>query len=132
LESITVARDNTVYHAVDNCLIETATSTLILGCKNSIIPSGIVKLDHFAFESCNGLISVTIPDSVTSIEDYVFGYCENLNDVTMGSNVTQIGVGAFGNCPKLTIYTLAGSYVEGYAKENNIPFVSNGERVNKK
>ena len=37
--SITVANGNTVYHSDGDCLIETNSKTLILGCKNSIIPS---------------------------------------------------------------------------------------------
>lgn len=45
----------------------------------------------------------------------------------MGSNVTHIGVGKFGNCPKVTIYVPLGSYAEGYAKENNIPFGAIGK-----
>ena len=38
LETITVDSGNSVYHSAGNCLIETATKTLIAGCKNSVIP----------------------------------------------------------------------------------------------
>ena len=38
LESITVEEGNSVYHSAGNCLIETASKTLIAGCKTSIIP----------------------------------------------------------------------------------------------
>ncbi len=38
LESITVSPDNEVYHSAGNCLIETKSKTLVLGCKNSVIP----------------------------------------------------------------------------------------------
>ena len=39
LTDITVSSGNIVYHSTNNCLIETESKTLILGCKNSIIPS---------------------------------------------------------------------------------------------
>jgi hypothetical protein len=39
LTSITVTDGNTVYHSSGNCLIETATKKLVLGCKNSTIPT---------------------------------------------------------------------------------------------
>lgn len=38
LESIEVEEGNEYFHSKNNCLIETATKTLVLGCKNSIIP----------------------------------------------------------------------------------------------
>ena len=38
LTSIVVEDGNPVYHSAGNCLIETATKTLIAGCKTSIIP----------------------------------------------------------------------------------------------
>ena len=39
LESLTVAANNSVYHSAENCIIETASKTLVVGCKNSVIPT---------------------------------------------------------------------------------------------
>ena len=39
LENIMVSKNNTAYHSAENCIIETATKTLAVGCKNSVIPS---------------------------------------------------------------------------------------------
>ena len=39
LASITVAEGNSVYHSAANCLIDTASKTLIAGCKTSVIPA---------------------------------------------------------------------------------------------
>ncbi|UKI52535.1 MAG: leucine-rich repeat domain-containing protein [Clostridium sp.] len=69
LTSIIVDEGNTKYHSAGNCLIETATKTLISGCKTSVIPTdgSVTSIDSSAFSGCIGLTSVTIPDSVTSI-----------------------------------------------------------------
>jgi len=84
LTSIVVDGENTVYDSRDNCnaIIETATNTLIAGCKNTIIPSNITGIDGNAFHGCSGLTSITIPNSVTSIEGYAFYYCVGLESIT--------------------------------------------------
>ena len=66
---ITVADGNTVYHSAGNCLIETESKTLVLGCKNSVIPTdgSVTSIGEYAFYGCTSFTSVTIPSSVTSI-----------------------------------------------------------------
>ena len=84
LTSITVASSNPVYHSAGNCLIETESKTLILGCKNSIIPTdgSVTSIGWGAFAGCSGLTSIAIPDSVTSIGYEAFLFCESLTSVT--------------------------------------------------
>ena len=64
LESIIVDKENPVYHSQDNCLIETATKTLISGCNNSIIPAdgSVTKIGSGAFERCRKMPSVVNED----------------------------------------------------------------------
>ena len=68
--SIVVSSQNQKYDSRDNCnaLIETATNTLILGCKNSSIPESVTRIGPDAFSDLNGLTSFVIPASVTSVE----------------------------------------------------------------
>ena len=75
LEGITVEEGNPLYHSAGNCLIETESKTLILGCKNSIIPDdgSVEKIGRFAFAECNGLKSLHIPASVKEIINGAFG-----------------------------------------------------------
>ncbi len=77
LESITVAAGNPVYHSAGNCLIETASKTLIAGCKNSVIPNdgSVTSIKDAALRGCTSLERITIPDSVTSIGDHAFDGC---------------------------------------------------------
>ena len=97
LTSIIVNERNTNYHSAGNCLIETATETLILGCKTSVIPTdgSVTSIGEYAFYKCTGLTSVTIPDSVTSIGRYAFMNCTGLTNITIPDSVTSIGDRAF-------------------------------------
>ena len=108
LESITVEKGNKYYHSAGNCLIETASKTLIAGCNSSVIPTdgSITSIGNGAFDGCSGLTSITIPSSVTSIGRSAFYECSSLTSVTIPSSVTSIGDYAFYNCSNLTSITI--------------------------
>ena len=111
LTSITVQEGNTVYHSIGNCIIETGNKELMLGCKNSIIPtdSSVTSIGHSAFYGCTGLTSITIPDSVTSIGHSAFYGCTGLTSITIPDSVTRIGSYAFRSCTGLTSVTIPDS-----------------------
>ena len=111
LESIDVANENTTYDSRDNCnaIIETATNTLIAGCKNTIIPSSVISIGNYAFDGCISLTSITIPSSITSIGDYAFRNCRSLTSITIPNSVTSIGGYAFSGCRSLTSITIPNS-----------------------
>ncbi len=100
LTSIKVEIGNTTYDSRNDCnaIIETASNTLVAGCKNTVIPNSVTRIGISAFSSCSGLTSVTIPNSVTSIGDGAFFNCTGLTSVTIPNSVTSIGDGAFFNC----------------------------------
>ena len=104
LTSINVEADNVVYDSRDNCnaIIEKATNTLIQGCKNTKIPSGVTKIGDRAFFGCSGLTSMEIPSSVTKIGDRAFSGCSGLTSMEIPSGVTSIGNYAFHKCSGLT------------------------------
>ena len=108
LAKITVAEGNPVYHSKGNCLIETATKTLISGCQNSVIPTdgSVTSIGSYAFHGCSSLAEITIPDSVTSIGWGAFYGCSSLTEVTIGAGVTSIGEEAFYNCSNLMSITI--------------------------
>ena len=83
LTSIIVESGNTTYDSRNNCnaIIETATNTLITGCKNTIIPNSVTSIGESAFVGCSSLTSITIPNSVTSIGEDAFAYCSSLKTV---------------------------------------------------
>ena len=122
LESISVAAGNPKYHSEDNCIIETASHTLILGCKKSVIPDDVTSIGDRAFMDCESLASIEIPASVTSIGDYAFSNCTGLTSIDIPASMTSIGEGAFADCESLasvTIYAPELSYYGIGAFDNN-------------
>ena len=106
LASISVAAGNTVYDSRNDCnaIIETATNTLIQGCKKTVIPGGsdgVTTIGQYAFSNCTGLTSVEIPDGVTSIGYEAFANCTGLTSVEIPASVTSIGYDAFEGCTSL-------------------------------
>ena len=111
--SIIVENGNSSYDSRDNCnaIIETATNTLLFGCKNTIIPNTVTVIDFNAFEECRDLTSINIPEGVTSIGGQAFYACDNLVSVIV-NNPTPIALsdgGAFSNRANATLYVPAGS-----------------------
>ena len=104
LISLIVADGNTVYDSRDNCnaIIETATNTLVAGCKNTVIPNSVTGIGNNAFYECQGLTSVAISYGVTSIGEFAFGSCTSLANVEIPNSVTNIGNNAFIGCTSLT------------------------------
>ena len=111
LESIVVAPTNPKYDSREGCnaIIETATNTLIHGCKNTTIPNSVTSIGSCAFESCTGLTSINIPDNVTSIGYYAFLYCKNLTSVHIPNSVTAIMDETFKKCISLTSINIPNS-----------------------
>ena len=112
IRNISVSSENSKYHSDGNCLIETASKTLVLGCRNSVIPSdgSVTVIGDFAFYQCSYLESVGIvgsgasielPSCVISISNSAFNGCNSLTSVTIPDSIETIGVNAFASCIKL-------------------------------
>lgn len=108
LTSIVVNEGNTVYDSRNGCnaIIESASNTLISGCKNTIIPDGVTSIGSEAFYCCYSLTSINIPESVTSIGESSFVGCISLSSITIPESVTVIGERSFAGCSKLNTVTV--------------------------
>ena len=138
--SIKVDKDNPVFNDGNgsNCIIETATNSLIRGCKATVIPNNVKRIgagafedcaasiivpdsvtciDFLAFGDCLGLTSISISNSVTRIEDSVFADCRNLSSITIPDSVKRIEAFAFDNCTSLNSIVIPKSvtYIDEYA-----------------
>ena len=108
LISVAVESGNTVYDSRNDCdaIIETASNTLIKGCKNTIIPNNVTNIGNNAFASCSDLTSIVIPNSVTTIGGDAFASCSSLASIIIPNSVTNIGEQAFRKCHGLTSITV--------------------------
>jgi len=101
LSSVEVNPKNPAYKGEGNCIITRADSTLIVGCKNSVIPEGVIIIGASAFNGHTGLTSVVIPDGVISIGAYAFSGCSSLSSVVIPPSVVSIEDYAFSGCENL-------------------------------
>ena len=112
LESITVSKDNQVYDSRDDCnaIINSENNSLILGCKNTVIPNTVTNIGDYSFYGCNDLTNASIPNTVTNIGAYAF--CSTgLMSVSIPESVTNIGVSAFSKCNSLSDATIECSII---------------------
>lgn len=113
LESVTVDVDNEVYYSQDSCLIDKTTGTLLLGCRNSVIPYTVTGIGAYAFSYCHMLTDITIPKGVTHIGDYAFAHCYSLQNI----NSLAIVPPALGK----DVFLEVGNYIE---TNLNVPSIS--------
>lgn len=102
LSHITVDEKNNKYHSANNCLIESASKTLIVGCNDSVIPTdgSVTRIAKFAFAG-KGLKSITIPNNVIDIEEQAFIACKNIVQINIENGVQNIGYQTFAYCTAL-------------------------------
>lgn len=102
LEEITVSPSNKFYYSSGNCLIDSRSKQLILGCNNSVLPNDncIESIGEYAFGHCKNLTSISIPDSVLSIGYHAFRD-SGLESISIGKNVSHIDQEAFYGCTKI-------------------------------
>lgn len=103
LEYLVVDEDNPVYDSRENCnaVFKTANDSLVLVCKNTVLPSTITEIPDSAFMNHSELTNIEIPASVTRIGKDAFRGCTNLTSITIPAATTEIDERAFYNCPGL-------------------------------
>ena len=111
LTSISVAQGNTTFDSRNNCnaIIKTSNNMLVVGCRNTNIPSTVTSIGDYAFHRRMGLSNVTIPSSVTSIGRYAFNGCEDIVSINLPNSVQTISSFAFDDCSGLTSVTIPSS-----------------------
>lgn len=97
LTTINVDRRNTVFDSRDGCnaIIQTATNTLLFGCRTTVIPNTVIIIGNFAFHNCRRLSEIHIPTSIVEIGQSAFEGT-GLQQIEIPSSVSVIGPVAFG------------------------------------
>lgn len=113
VETIEVEEGNEYFYSKNNCLIETATKTLAMACKNSVIPDdgSVTKIGKFAFNGCTGTKSIEIPEGTTEIEGMAFAFTDYEN-ITIPESVKILGELCFAVNPQLKSVTIKGKDTE--------------------
>lgn len=103
LATIKVDANNSRYDSRNDCnaIIEKTTSTLVSGCKNTVIPRGIKVIGASSFNCVSGLDSLKIPYGVQRIGDHAFSY-SSIRYIEIPNTVNSIEYWAFGGCNELT------------------------------
>jgi len=99
LESITVHASNPVFKGEGNCLLK--GPELLLGCRNSVIPTGVLYIGSNAFENARGLTEIVVPANVTDIHGSAFAGCTDLVRADL-SYVRNLLDCTFDGCTSLT------------------------------
>jgi len=91
IEKIVVAEENLYYYVAGNCLIESSSKKIILGCNSSVIPNdGSVKIiGYAAFANCHSIETIILPESIIELEDSTFDNCDNLKQVYITSSISK-------------------------------------------
>ena len=105
LTEITCDENNPVFRAEGNCLIRREDSAVVAGCKTSVIPDGVKKIERKAFSS-SAVTKMVFPASVTEIGKEAFLSVTELEEIALPEGVVSVGAYAFHECPELQSVTL--------------------------
>ena len=111
LESLVVESGNSNYKS-DNCNAVISGTTLLIGCKNTVIPDYITEIGNNAFFGCSGFKgnngTLTLPIGLKSISAYGFADC-SFSSIVLPNGLEKIDYSAFARNHALTAITIPAS-----------------------
>ena len=84
--------------------------------KDVTLSSRLTTIPAYAFANCTALEALVIPKGVTTIKDHAFYQDTALKTFTIPVSVSSIESNAFSYPTSTTVYGVAGSYAESYAR----------------
>lgn len=98
IENLSVAEGNKKYYSKGNCILTREDNTVVLGCKNSIIPPEARAIGQRAFMDCKSLKEIEIPSNIEEIGDMAFCECENIRHIYFADGIKKLGDYVFEYC----------------------------------
>ena len=137
LEKLEVANGNSRYIGRGNCIIETESKTLVLGCNGSTIPSdgSVTTIGDTAFIYCRGLREIVIPEGIENIGSWAFCECTNAENVTLPQSLKKVSDYAFYSCTALKSVTIPAGVEQigwdsfGYYTPENAQYASESKKL---
>lgn len=95
--SMSVEAGNKTYDSRKDCnaIIETATNTLVAGCKTSVIPASVTAIGRSAFNHCTDLTDAALPATIRSIGKYAYLGCTGLRSFYFPSTMNVMADSVF-------------------------------------
>ena len=91
LTTINVEEGNSKYYSENNCVIESSTKKLVLGCATSTIPNNVEIIGSFAFDSYDSLKGdLIVPEGVVEIQHSAFINCSGITNIILPTTLTSI------------------------------------------
>ena len=137
LEKLEVASGNSRYIGRGNCIIETESKTLVLGCNSSTIPSdgSVTTIGDTAFIYCRGIREIVIPEGIENIGSWAFCECTNAETVTLPQSLKKVSDYAFYSCMALKSVTIPAGVEQigwdsfGYYTPENAQYASESKKL---
>lgn len=111
LDTLVVSTTNAVFDSRNDCnaVVETATNTLIVGCRSSRIDPTVTAIGPSAFEG-SGISNVMLSADITSIGDSAFAGCDSLSLITsLSLTPFAVNKNCFSNQESVELYVPLGS-----------------------
>lgn len=107
---MSVEKGNAVYDSRGDCnaIVETATNTLVSGCKTSVIPASVTAIGRSAFNHCTDLTDAALPATIRGIGKYAYLGCTGLRSFYFPSTMSVVADSAFWKADALdSVVTMA-------------------------
>lgn len=108
--SMSVEAGNKVYDSRKDCnaIVETASNTLVAGCKKSVIPASVTAIGRSAFNHCTDLTDAALPATIRSIGKYAYLGCTGLKSFYFPSTMNVMADSVFWKATELdSVITMA-------------------------
>ena len=109
LSEVIISPDNPYFVCRNNCVIEVATKTIVLGYRGAVIPDdgSVERIMDFAFCNMKGIDSIVIPEGIKYIGGHAFEGCE-FKSIVLPKSLEYLGTYVFEHCKNLEYFDLGG------------------------